>query len=395
MTDKKLKVKKYDESGTELCIRFGLGAIKAVGVGAMSNLIKARKQEGEFIDIYDFAAKSGAKILNKKSVEALSKAGAFDNIHENRNQILQSCEMICKYASTKEEEKNSSQMSLFESQNINIANPPLKKVGDWNKKEKLQKEFEAFGYFPAGHPLDDELISLKKRGVITSDILNEDNVIKDNSILKLSGVVAYCKHRSGPKGRFAYLTLSDPFGIYETFIFSEDLITKSRDLMEAGQSLVLTCLIRVDEGGTRILIRDMMLCNDFIKETQARNNEYQDIKIQPKKRKYNENWKEYSKGNDPKSDIVSLKVAYDKKISELKQKDIFNSITIEINNRHAILDCKSFLSQKLAPKDLKETTKIYIQTGNNKIELTENYLIEKTDKEKMEKIDGLNISFWK
>ena len=109
MTEGKKAVKKHNESGQELCIRFGLGAIKAVGVAAMSKLTENREKEGKFTDIYDFAAKAGAKILNKKSVEALSKAGAFDNIHQNRQQILQSCETICKYAHTKEEEKNSNQ----------------------------------------------------------------------------------------------------------------------------------------------------------------------------------------------------------------------------------------------------------------------------------------------
>ena len=391
MTEGKKAVKKHNESGQELCIRFGLGAIKAVGVAAMSKLTENREKEGKFTDIYDFASKAGAKILNKKSVEALSKAGAFDNIHQNRQQILQSCETICKYAHSKEEEKNSNQMSLFQAQNVTIENPSLKATDDWNKKEKLQMEFEAFGFFPAQHPLDDELRKLKTRGVITSDNLNNENLIKDNSIVKLSGVVAYCKHRSGPKGRFAYLTLSDPFGIYETCIFNEELITQSRDLMEAGQSLTLTCLIKIDEGGSRILVREIKSCEEFIKENIARNSEYMDIKIQPKKRNYTDKWQK-NQDNNAQNDVVALKMAYDKKITELKTKEILNSITIEITDRSAIFDCKSFLSQKIAPNNIENTTRVYLKTGDKIIELQDNYLIEKPDKEKIRNINGLNIS---
>jgi DNA polymerase-3 subunit alpha len=132
--DGDLKVKKFNESGEELAIRFGLGAIKAVGVGAMSALADVRRDGGDFTDIYNFASRSGAKILNKKSVEALSKAGAFYRVHKNRNQLFESCETICKYGVLKEEENNSDQMSLFGSQSqVKIEDPALKDVEDWDK----------------------------------------------------------------------------------------------------------------------------------------------------------------------------------------------------------------------------------------------------------------------
>ncbi len=89
--------------------------------------------------------------------------------------------------------------------------------------------------------------------------------------------------------------------------------------MEAGQSLTLTCLIRIDEGGSRILVREIKSCEDFIKENIARNSEYMDIKIQPKKRNYSEGWSN-NKDNNAQNDVIALKMAYDKKISELKTK---------------------------------------------------------------------------
>ena len=91
-----IEVKKYNSDGKELAIRFGLGAIKAVGVGMVEEVIKNRIQNGGFNNIYDFASKAGSKAINKKALEALAKSGAFDSIHESRNQIVESVEIICK-----------------------------------------------------------------------------------------------------------------------------------------------------------------------------------------------------------------------------------------------------------------------------------------------------------
>ena len=109
---KELEVKKYDEKGNELAIRFGLGSIKAVGVGAMKNLVQIREKNKSFTDIYHLASNLGSKILNKKSVEALSKSGSLDLIHKNRKQIFESCEIICKFSSSQEEEKSSRSNNL-------------------------------------------------------------------------------------------------------------------------------------------------------------------------------------------------------------------------------------------------------------------------------------------
>ncbi|MFT6220285.1 MAG: DNA polymerase-3 subunit alpha, partial [Rickettsiales bacterium] len=128
-----IEVKKYDPSGKELAIRFGLGGIKAVGVGMVQDMIENRQENNGFKDIYDFASNAGLKAVNKKSLEALAKSGAFDNIHPSRNQIVESVEIICKYASAQDEEKNSNQMSLFASSKIVEEKPALKKVEEFDK----------------------------------------------------------------------------------------------------------------------------------------------------------------------------------------------------------------------------------------------------------------------
>lgn len=387
----RLEVKKFNENNQELAIRFGLGAIKAVGVGAMESLVDVRsKHNQDFQDIYDFSSKAGSKILNKKSVEALAKAGAFDSIHQNRNQIFESCDIICKYGISKEQEDNSSQMSLFGGSSlVQIENPSLKQVDDWTKDEKLQKEFEAFGFFVNEHPLDDYLLDLKKRGVISSEILNED-IVSDNSIIKIAGVVAYSRHRSGPKGRYAYLILSDPIGIFETSIFDENLITDSRDLMESGQSLVLVLLVRKDDGGTRLLVREIIKLEDFIKDNSPKKEEFMDIKTLPK-RDGNFDWASKNRQNSPKDDKVVLEIEYKRKIEELKNKSFFKEVVVDISDRNAIFNIKSLLSQKLAPEGLENVTRVYITSGDTKIELSDKYIIGEQDCEKISLIPGASI----
>ena len=208
----------------KLSIRFGLGAIKAVGFNMTENAVKERVENGKFKDIYDFSERLDPKTINKKSIEALSKAGAFDCLHDNRHQIANSFDVLSSYAAQKHEAASSNQMSLFCGTPEADVKPELKKVEKWTKIERLQKEFEAFGFFLNEHPTDDHVPALRRRGVIFSDKLERDE-LGDNSLVKMSGVIAGSKHRSGPRGRFAYLTISDYLGIFEAMIFDENFNT--------------------------------------------------------------------------------------------------------------------------------------------------------------------------
>ena len=187
-----------ENSQEKFAIRFGLGAVKAVGFKAMENAVKEREMKGKFLDIYDFSSRLDPRLINKKSIEALSKCGAFDSLQKNRRQIAESFDLLSSYAAQKSEEANSNQMSLFGGLCEVNSKPELKKIADWNKIERLQKEFEAFGFFLNEHPLDDSLNELKKRGVIFSNKLEREE-LEDGNLVKMAGVIAASKHRSGPR----------------------------------------------------------------------------------------------------------------------------------------------------------------------------------------------------
>lgn len=380
-------------------IRFGLGAIKAVGFGMMENAIKERKENGTFKDIYDFSARLDPRSINKKSIEALAKAGAFDQFNDNRRQISESFDTLSSYAAQQSEAASSNQMSLFGGLPEADKKPELKKVESWTRVERLQKEFEAFGFFLNEHPVDEFVPDLKKRGAVFSDKLERDE-FEDNNLVKMAGVVASSKHRSSARGRFAYLTIADPLGIFEAMIFDEALITNARDLLADGSMVVLECLIKKDDGGVRILVRDVKSLADFIRITPARNEDFEDIKQQPARREYNRDrgdsaqWKNNSeKKNFEKKPAISENNSYQDRIETLKAKKILSSVQIILKERDSVIAVKSLLSQRIAPKDFDNFTKVYfvVMRGSKitKIELPEKYLLDNADLIRLRAIDKI------
>ena len=385
------------ESQQKLAIRFGLGAIKAVGLGMTENAAKERMENDKFKDVYDFAERLDPRTINKKSIEALAKAGAFDSLHKNRRQISDSFDILSSYAAEKQEAAITNQMSLFGGLPEANINPELRKVEDWSKVERLQKEFEAFGFFLNEHPIDDHVPDLKKRGVIFSDKIEKGD-IQDNSLVKISGVVASSKHRSSARGRFAYLTASDPVGIYEAMIFDEAIITNSRDILQNGSMILLECLIKKDEGGTRILVRDVKKLEDFIQDTKPQKEDFEDIKKQPSRKRNFKNGKNFSSGEfsgQPSQDSIKQaendSKVYQEKIETLKSKKIFSFVQIIINDRDCVQNIKALLCQRVAPGNFEKFSKVHFSVMRLgkvfKVELPEKYLLDNADVSRLMVID--------
>lgn len=391
---------KSEEGKTEekFAIRFGLGGIKAVGFNMMELVINERKENGKFADIYDFAKRADPKNINKKSIEALAKSGAFETLHKNRRQIAESFDILSAYSTEKNNEASSNQMSLFGGLPEANRNPELKKIEDWNKLERLQKEFEAFGFFLSEHPLDDNISDLKKRGVVFSDKFERDE-FKDGDIIKIAGVIASSKHRSGSRGRFAYLTISDPFGIFEAMIFDEALITSARDTLADGNSVMLECLIRSDEGGVRVLVRDVKKLNDFIQNTKAQEEDFEDIQKQTFSRSSsNSQWQkkqdqQQNKASEAKQNAIKPQSQI---LPSKADKKVFKEVRIFIKEREPIFPIKALLSklQTLSgledDHDKKTTRVLFCVMRDNKlfeIELTKKYLIDEVDSLRLRSVD--------
>ena len=269
-------------------------------------------------------------------------------------------------------------MSLFSNDQDYNAKPDLKNIDNWNKADKLKSEFEAFGFFLNEHPIDDYLDELKKRGVISSIRIDEED-IEDNSLVKIAGVVCSSKHRSGSKGRFAYISISDPCGIFEAMIFDEALINASRDLLEDATLVVIECLIKKDDGGTRIITRNITALESFLKNSEKKDQYFEDITKIKSRRNYKSKNEELSKNE------------VDNNITEIR-KNIITKIEIIIKDRNPISSLKAFLSQRQAFNENKTTTVIITVLSNNKfskIELIKKYLIDANDVNKIKQINSI------
>jgi DNA polymerase-3 subunit alpha len=240
--------------GDKKFIRYGLAALKSVGKQAMLDLENIRIEKGDFTDVFDFAAKCGSSVANKRQCENLVKAGSFDALDGNRHKLFQAIEQIIKYAALSQKEQQSNQVSLFGGAQETVTRPKINDAKDWSNKAKLSYEFDAFGFYLTRHPLDSYKEILLKNNVTSSG--NFDKISNESNV-KLAGVVINSKQRSGKNGRFATMTLSDLEGVFELSLYDDDLIERSRDLMANGAKITLSAFARKDEGGIRFIVQSL------------------------------------------------------------------------------------------------------------------------------------------
>jgi len=353
------------DSHSKFAIRFGLSAIKAVGSNITNHIVEKRTADGNFIDIYDFCKRIDTKFINKKSIEALAKSGSFDCLQVNRKQIAESFDILSAYSTNSKEEEKSNQLTFFSQQNHL---PTLKKSSQYNANQKLQAEFEAFGFFLNEHPIDNYLPDLKKRGVIFANKLDDESLL-DNSLLKMAGIITSSKHRSSGKGRFAYLYVSDPFLIYEIMCYDENLITTKRDLLVDGSMLVFECLVKKDDGGTRILAKNIFSLNDFLQQVKPQEQEFADIKVI-------KNRKDFSNTNNfLNNSNLNTKTTQEKNPDQSTK---IKALEITITNQKSILPLQTILAQKVSINPQEGIT-IFLLADGKKILLPQKYQLNIKD----------------
>lgn len=234
----------------EIAIRYGLGALKAIGINSMEMMLKEREARGHFKNIFDFSSRMEIKkTLNRKQYENLIKSGAFDSLSQNRRQLFENIEIISKFGLQMATQAFTKQASLFGDE-MEVMSPELKNIEDWAKAQKLNYEFDAMGFYLNDHPISEYSAILKKLKIISS--VDLEKIDRGNNNYKLAGVVVSKKMRSSPRGRFANVVISDPYGIYEISIYDDNLLSDSQDLLVSGTKILLSANIRKDEGGVRI-----------------------------------------------------------------------------------------------------------------------------------------------
>ena len=237
-------------------VRFGMGAIKGVGHGAVKTIVEERKNEGPYKSIFDFAKRIDLRAANKKAFENLANAGGFDcfsNTH--RAQYFQDegdgvtfLEKTIKYANRYQENKNSAQVSLFgESSDVQIQEPKIPPCETWGTMEKLAREKEVVGIYISGHPLDD--FKLEMQNFCNGDI----SVFRDmpnfiNKEISFGGVVTDVQHRVSKQGKgWGTFSIEDYMNTHEFRIFGEEYL-KFKHFLMPNNFVFVRALIR--EGWT-------------------------------------------------------------------------------------------------------------------------------------------------
>ena len=218
---------------------YALAAVKGVGRQAMDNVVAERNQNGPFRSLADFARRIDPKLVNKRAFESLARAGAFDALNRNRRQVVEASDVLLGSAARNTLERETGQATLFGASEETHEELRLPNVSDWPGHERLSEEFSAMGFYLSGHPLDAYAAPLKRLGATTYADLLEDRRRSAFKVVLAGTLIRKHERRGRNDQMFAFVSFSDPTGMFEVMLFPE-VLAASRPLLEAGKSVLIT-----------------------------------------------------------------------------------------------------------------------------------------------------------
>jgi DNA polymerase III subunit alpha len=246
----------FTVSGSQ--IRFGLAAIKNVGVGAVGCIVDAREKGAPFRTLFDFTERVNTRAVNKKTMESLVLAGAMDSLQGHRAQLFSAIESAISYGVQKQQEIEIGQSSLFDDLASPVESeatqPVLPALEDWAEAEKLAREKSVLGFYVSGHPLepwrlDAEAMANLKLGEVVPDI--------DGTMVRACGIIAALRMKIDKRGRsMAFLTLEDFTGKAECLVFA-DAFERSAMHIAPDRPVVLTGKAEVSGDSVRIVAEEV------------------------------------------------------------------------------------------------------------------------------------------
>ncbi|MFO1068257.1 MAG: DNA polymerase III subunit alpha [Geminicoccaceae bacterium] len=243
-------------------VRYALAAIKGVGAQAMQALVAERERAGPFTDLFSLCARVGTKVLNKRMLESLIKAGALDELGGNRRQLCEGLDKAMRHAAVTAEEADSGQVSLFGGgAAVTQSRPQLEAVQDWPLMERLAMELDAVGFYMSAHPLDGYRGAMRKLGIIPVDRIRAEMGSRDQARLTLAGVVISKQERTTERSRFAFVQMSDATGAYEVTVWG-DLLATVRELLTAQVPLRLDVDARLEGDAVRLIAQRIEKLDD-------------------------------------------------------------------------------------------------------------------------------------
>ncbi len=237
-------------------IRFGLAAIKQVGHQAIEAIIAEREKE-KFSSLQDFCARVDLGQVNRRVIENLIKAGAFEEIHASRAQLLQVSHACIELGIARQERENSKQLSLFDLTGSGVINDPpipLPDVREYTKKEILQMEKETLGLYLSGHPLDEYKEVIRE---CTSHTVEGLSQVNDSEKVALAGLVTALKRSVTKRGEtMAYFVLEDLTGSLDALVFPKTL-PQYNNYLQNDLPVIVTGRVNRQEEKVKLFVEKM------------------------------------------------------------------------------------------------------------------------------------------
>jgi DNA polymerase-3 subunit alpha len=238
-------------------LRFGLSAVKNVGEGAVESIVQERKKSGPFLSLFDFCRRVDLRIVNRKTIESLIQAGAFDTLEANRARLFEGLDKALSYAQNYQTHAIRGQSSLFDSlgpQTVSLMTPHLPEVPEWPEAQKLDREKAMLGFYVSGHPL---LKFEEEVNVFSTAKLGQPELVKPGAVVRVCGIVTAIRKKTDKKGNMmAFVTMEDFTGHGECIVFSEAY--KQFEPLLHQDSMVMV-VGKGEGGGTslRVLVQEV------------------------------------------------------------------------------------------------------------------------------------------
>lgn len=252
-------------------VQYGMEAIKGAGGNAIASIVAERQANGPFKSIIDMVARIDLKSANKKTVESLIQAGAFDTLHPNRNQLMESLDDIVQYGQRRQQEDAMNQISLFSDAKGGgtLAEPKLREVAAWSSMERLKREREFIGFYLSGHPLDRFRDDTR---LFCSHNLSSESLgqVPDRANVTVAGIITTVRHTRDKKGRpIAFVAIEDEYATAELLVFS-DAYDKCMNLLHADTLVVVDGSAENSGGGAKIFARNIDRLENLREKNQSR-----------------------------------------------------------------------------------------------------------------------------
>jgi DNA polymerase III subunit alpha len=253
-------------------VRYALGALKGVGEKAMEALVEERERAGPFTSLEDVASRIDPRMLNRRQLESLAGAGAFDSLKPDRAAVFAGAETILAHAASAHEQRTSGQAGLFGVNSAEAAPIRLPKDASWTLAQRMGAEREAFGFYFSGHPVDGSRHLLVAHKVRTSADLAEFRIAEGERVAAtMAGLVEEARWRTSAKGRrYMMATLSDRSGQFVATAFDDEATAALEAAAKGGLCGLLSVELdrRAGDEAPRVTIKRFQPLAELARRTR-------------------------------------------------------------------------------------------------------------------------------